>query len=138
MTEAEWRAFLAHGTRTAKLATTRADGRPHVAPVWFLLEGDELVFNTGSGTVKGRTLARDPRVMVCVDDERPPFSYVLVQGRAALSEDLEDVRRWAGRIAERYMGKDRAQEYAERNGVPGELVVRVRIEKVIAEKNLAE
>ena len=73
-----------------------------MAPVWFLLEGDELVFNTGSGTVKGRTLARDPRVMVCVDDERPPFSYVLVQGRAALSEDLEDVRRWAGRIAERY------------------------------------
>jgi PPOX class probable F420-dependent enzyme len=138
MTEAEWRAFLAHGTRTAKLATTRADGRPHLAPVWFLLEGDELVFNTGRGTVKGRTLARDPRVMVCVDDERPPFSYVLVQGRAALSDDLDDVRRWAGRIAERYMDRDRAQEYAERNGVPGELVVRVRIEKVIAEKNLAD
>lgn len=138
MTEPEWRAFLAHGTRTAKLATTRADGRPHLAPVWFLLEGDELVFNTGRSTVKGRTLARDPRVMVCVDDERPPFSYVLVQGRAELSEDLDDVRAWAGRIAERYMGADRAAEYAARNGVPGELVVRVRIEKVVAEKNLAE
>lgn len=138
MTEPEWRAFLSHGTRTAKLATTRADGRPHLAPVWFLLEGDELVFNTGRGTVKGRTLARDPRVMVCVDDERPPYSYVLVQGRAELSEDLDDVRGWAGRIAARYMGAERAEEYAARNGVPGELVVRVRIEKVSAEKDLAE
>ncbi|MFI0901742.1 PPOX class F420-dependent oxidoreductase [Streptomyces sp. NPDC020983] len=137
MTEPEWRAFLAHGTRTAKLATTRADGRPHVAPVWFLLEGDELVLNTGRDTVKGRTLARDPRVMVCVDDERPPFSFVLVHGTATLSEDLDEIRAWAGRIGARYMGEDRAEEFAARNGVPGELLVRIRIEKVTAVSNLA-
>ncbi|WP_031524632.1 PPOX class F420-dependent oxidoreductase [Streptomyces sp. NRRL F-5123] len=137
MTETEWRAFLSHGTRTAKLATTRADGRPHVAPVWFLLEGDDLVFNTGRDTVKGRTLARDPRVMLCVDDEQPPFSFVLVEGRATLSEDPDELRGSAGRIAARYMGADRAEEFAARNGVPGELVVRVRIEKVVAQSDLA-
>jgi PPOX class probable F420-dependent enzyme len=137
MTEPEWRAFLSHGTRTAKLATTRADGRPHVAPVWFVLDGDDLVLNTGRGTVKGRTLARDPRVMVCVDDEEPPFSFALVEGTATLSDDLADVRAWAGRIAARYMGEERAEEYAARNGVPGELVVRVRIEKVVAQRDLA-
>ncbi|MFD9128855.1 PPOX class F420-dependent oxidoreductase [Kitasatospora sp. NPDC059571] len=138
MTEPEWRAFLTHGTRTAKLATTRADGRPHVAPVWFLLDGDDLVLNTGRDTVKGRTLARDPRVMLCVDDERPPFSFVLVQGRAVLSDDLAEVRAWAGRIAARYMGEERAEEYAARNGVPGELLVRVRIEKVTTERGVAD
>lgn len=137
MTEAEWREFLAHGTRTAKLATTRADGSPHLAPVWFLLDGDDLVFNTGRETVKGRTLLRDPRVAICVDDERPPFSFVLVQGRASLSEDPADLRSWAGRIAARYMGEDRAEEFAARNGVPGELLVRVRIEKVVALSSLA-
>ncbi|MFI0938647.1 PPOX class F420-dependent oxidoreductase [Streptomyces sp. NPDC021020] len=137
MTEPEWRAFLAHGTRTAKLATTRADGRPHVAPVWFLLEGDELVFNTGRDTVKGRTLARDPRVMVCVDDEQPPFSFVLVEGLATLSEDPDELHGSAARIAARYMGADRAEEFAARNAVPGELVVRVRIEKVVALSDLA-
>ncbi|WP_327293077.1 PPOX class F420-dependent oxidoreductase [Streptomyces sp. NBC_01198] len=137
MTEPEWRAFLAHSTRTAKLATTRADGRPHLAPVWFLLEGDDIVFNTGRESVKGRTLARDPRVAICVDDERPPFSFVLVEGRADLSEDLDDLRSWARRIAARYMGVDRAEEYAARNGVPGELLVRVRIEKVVAQASLA-
>lgn len=138
MTEPEWRAFLGHGTRTAKLATTRADGRPHVAPVWFLLDGDDLVLNTNRATVKGRTLARDPRVMVCVDDERPPFAFVLVQGRATLSDDLAEVRTWAAGIAARYMGEERAEEYGARNGVPGELLVRVRIEKVTAQSGIAD
>ncbi|MFJ5122277.1 PPOX class F420-dependent oxidoreductase [Kitasatospora sp. NPDC088548] len=137
MTEAEWRAFLAEGTRTAKIATTRADGRPHVAPVWFLLDGDEILFNTGADTVKGRTLARDGRVMLCVDDERPPFSYVVVQGTATLGDDLAEVRHWATRIAARYMGEDLAEQYGARNGVPGELLVRVKIEKVGAEHGVA-
>jgi nitroimidazol reductase NimA-like FMN-containing flavoprotein (pyridoxamine 5'-phosphate oxidase superfamily) len=53
------RDFLAHGTRTGKLAFLAADGRPLVAPVWFIVEDDSLVFNTNSQTAKGRALARD-------------------------------------------------------------------------------
>ncbi|MGK4581952.1 PPOX class F420-dependent oxidoreductase [Kitasatospora sp. HPMI-4] len=138
MTESQWRAFVSAGTRTAKLATTRADGSPHVAPIWFLLDGDDLVFNTGRDTVKGRNLARDGRVMLCVDDERPPFSFVALRGTATLGEDLSEVREWAGRIGARYMGEDRREELAARNGVPGELLVRVRIDHVIAVAELAE
>lgn len=138
MTEPEWRSFLSHGTRTAKLATTRADGRPHVAPVWFLVDGGDLVLNTGKDTVKGRTLARDPRVMLCVDDERPPFSFVLVQGTATLSEDPAELRHWATRIAARYMGEHRAEEFGARNGVPGELLVRIRIDQVNAQGGISD
>ncbi|MEW2317993.1 PPOX class F420-dependent oxidoreductase [Streptomyces bauhiniae] len=138
MTDEEWRAFVSHGTRTGKLATVRADGSPHIAPIWFLLDGDELVFNTGEGTVKGRNLARDPRVALCVDDDRPPFSFVVLNGQARLSEDLDDIRRWATRIAARYMGEDRAEEFGARNGVPGELLVRVHIDHVVAVQDLAD
>ena len=88
----EWRAFVSYGTRTGKLSTVRADGSPHVAPIWFLLDGNDIVFNTGKETVKGRNLARDDRVALCVDDDRPPFGFVVLQGRARLSEDLEEVR----------------------------------------------
>ncbi|MFG2863273.1 PPOX class F420-dependent oxidoreductase [Streptomyces sioyaensis] len=132
MTKDEWQRFLSEGTRTGKLATVRADGSPHVAPVWFLMDGDELVFNTGEDTVKGRNLARDGRVALCVDDDRPPFSFAVVHGTAATSSEPADLRHWATRIAARYMGEDRAEEYGARNGVPGELVVRVRIDKVVA------
>jgi PPOX class probable F420-dependent enzyme len=138
MTDTEWREFVSHGTRTGKLSTVRADGSPHVAPIWFLLDGDDLVFNTGKTTVKGRNLARDGRVALCVDDDRPPFDYVVLQGSARIIEDLDEVRHWAGRIGARYMGEERAEELAARNGVSGELLVRVTIDKVLAQKAVAD
>jgi hypothetical protein len=72
----EARAFLLAQARTAKLATVRADGRPHVAPVWFDLDGDVLLFTTWHASVKGSNLRRDPRVSLCVDDEVPPFAFM--------------------------------------------------------------
>ncbi|MGA5898926.1 PPOX class F420-dependent oxidoreductase [Streptomyces venetus] len=138
MTDAQWREFVTYGTRTGKLSTVRADGSPHVAPIWFLLDGDEVVFNTGERSVKGRNLARDGRVALCVDDDRPPYSFVVLRGRARLVKDLDEVRHWATRIAARYMGEERAEEFGARNAVPGELLVRVTIDKVLAERDLAD
>ncbi|MYU11254.1 TIGR03618 family F420-dependent PPOX class oxidoreductase [Streptomyces sp. SID8361] len=138
MTKDQWQKFLLEGTRTAKLSTVRADGSPHLAPVWFLLDGDDLVFNTGQETVKGRNLARDGRLAICVDDDRPPFAFVTLRGHAELIDDLEQIRHWATRIAARYMGEDRAEEFGARNGVPGELLVRVRIDKVLALSGVAD
>ncbi|MFB0630832.1 PPOX class F420-dependent oxidoreductase [Streptomyces sp. AB3(2024)] len=138
MTQEEWRAFVSHSTRTGKLSTVREDGSPHIAPIWFVLDGDAFVFNTGKSTVKGRNLARDGRVALCVDDDRPPFSYVVLQGRAEISEDLDEMLPWATRIGSRYMGEDRGEAFGRRNAVPGELLVRVRIDKVIATAGIAD
>ena len=128
----EIREFLAHGTRTAKLGFVAADGRPLVAPVWFVVEGDELWFNTGGTTAKGRAIARDPRLVLCVDIEQPPYAYVQVQGVATVTEDRGELVASATLIGRRYMGADRAEEFGRRNGVPGELVVRLHPSKVIA------
>jgi PPOX class probable F420-dependent enzyme len=132
MSADEVREFLSRGTRTAKLATTMRDGSPHVMPVWFVLEGDELVFNTHADTVKGRNLTRDPRASMLVDDERPPFAFVHMRGRVALSKDSAELLRTATEIAGRYMGADRAAQFGARNAVADELVVRFRPERVIA------
>src|SRR5690606_302593 len=121
MSDDEAFAFLAERPRTAKLATVRADGRPHVAPVWVALDGHSIVFNTGADSVKGRTLRRDPRAALCVDDEAPPFAFALFEGTVEISDDPDELRHWAGIIGGRYMGADRADEYGARNGVPGEL-----------------
>jgi PPOX class probable F420-dependent enzyme len=124
--------FLSAGTRTGKLAYAGLDGRPLVAPIWFIVEDGDLVFNTGKDTAKGRALARDPRAALCVDLEEPPYGFVQVQGEAELSEDPGELVRTATAIAARYMGPGRAEEFGQRNGVPGELVVRLRAVKVIA------
>ena len=128
----EVRAFLQEGTRTGKLSYLAADGRPLVAPVWFVLEGDSLVFNTHTDTAKGRSLARDPRISLCVDLDEPPYAFVQVQGEAELSEDPAELVRTATSIAARYMGAGLAQQFGRRNGVLGELVVRLRPTKVVA------
>ncbi|MBN0043497.1 PPOX class F420-dependent oxidoreductase [Streptomyces actuosus] len=138
MTDAEWREFVSYGTRTGKLSTVRADGSPHVTPIWFLLDGDEVVFNTHKESVKGRNLVRDGRVALCVDDDRPPYGFVVLQGRARVSEDLGELRAWATRIGARYMGEDRAEEFGARNGVPGEFLVRVAVDRVLAQKAVAD
>ncbi len=137
MSSAEAREFLLSGARTAKLATVRADGRPHVAPIWFLLDGDDLVFNTWHKSVKAMNLKRDGRVSLCVDDETPPFAFVLIEGTAYISDELTAVKHWATRIAARYMGEDQAAAYGKRNGVPGKLLIRVTITKIVAQKEIA-
>ena len=138
MTEDEWRAFLSSPARPAVLSTVRADGRPHAAPIWFDSDGEQLVFTTGATTVKGRNIGRDPRVALCVQDDRPPFSFVAIEGRAALSDDLDQVRAWAARIGGRYMGAARAEEFGARNGVPGELLVTVVVTRVTAARDVAD
>lgn len=139
MTSDWWRDFIAETpARTAKLATVQANGAPHVAPVWVALDGDDLLFTTAATTSKGLALRRDPRVAMSFDDERPPFSFVLVQGRATISEDPAELLHWATVIGGRYMGDDQAERYGRRNGVPGELLVRVSPTKVIAERDIAD
>ena len=138
MSEQEIWDFLRAGTRTAHVATTRPDGRPHVKPVWFVLAGRpgdfQLVFTTHADTVKGRDLRRSPQVAASVDDPAPPYSFVIVTGTAQISEQLEEVRAAAATIGGRYMGADRAAEFGARNGVPGELLIRLIPVKVIAQR----
>jgi PPOX class probable F420-dependent enzyme len=136
LTDPEVSAFLTAGTRTGKLSYAGGDGRPLVTPVWFIVEDGGIVFNTGKETAKGRALARDPRAALCVDLEEPPYAFVQVQGVAELSEDLSELVRTATAIAARYIGPERAEEFGKRNGVPGELVVRLRPTRVVAHFNM--
>jgi PPOX class probable F420-dependent enzyme len=143
MNDPEVRTFLAHGTRTGKLAWVAPSGQPQVAPVWFVIDDAvtdalEVVFNTGARSAKGKAIRRDPRVSLLVDDERPPFSYVKLTGTVTVSEDPDDLRRWATRIGGRYMGAERAEEFGARNGVAGELLIRLRAAKVDGLRDIAD
>jgi PPOX class probable F420-dependent enzyme len=139
MTDDELTAFLlARPARTAKLAVTRRDGHPHVVPVWFDLDGHEVVFTTGRDTVKGRAIKRDGRVSLCVDDERPPFAYVKIDGDARVVDDADELLRWATRIGGRYMGEEQAEAYGRRNAVPTELLIRVRPTHAVGRTRISE
>ncbi len=138
MTDEERRAFLTEEARTAALATVRADGRPHVAPIWFVPDGDDIVFTTWHESVKGRNLRRDPRASLNVDDPRFPFSFVVIEGTCSISEDLDELGTWSHRIAARYVPPARADDFGRRNAVAGELLIRLSPRRITAQRAIAD
>jgi PPOX class probable F420-dependent enzyme len=138
MTAAEYRSFLLDRARTASLATVRPGGRPHVVPVWFDLDGDVVVFTTGETAVKAKNMRHEPRVGLCIDDEEPPFAFVLIEGMATMTAGDPDLLYWTTRIGGRYMGADLAETYGKRNAVEGELLVLVTPTRVVARKNISD
>ena len=138
MTDEERRDFLLAGTRTGKVAWLSPKANVHVAPVWFVLDGDDVLFTTHEDSAKGKALSDGARVSMVVDDQAPPFSYVKVDGPVTLSDDPDQLLAVATRIGARYMGADRAEEFGRRNGVPGELIVRVSPTKLTALADISD
>jgi PPOX class probable F420-dependent enzyme len=149
MSEKEIRRFLMQGTYTGKLATIKKDGSSHIVPIWFVLESsdkngsddredDDIIFTTSGSSVKAKNIERDNRVSICVDNQTPPFSFVIVYGTAKIYDlGQNELFRFATKIARRYMGKDDAENYGRRNSTEGEVLVRIKAKRIIAEKDIA-
>ena len=144
MSKKEIMKFLVQGTLTGKLATARKDGSPHVVPIWFILDdtsnnsNGDIIFTTSSGSVKAKNIRRDSRVSVCIDDQKPPFSFVTMYGTAKIQQyNQNELVKWASKIAGRYMGRKNAESYGKRNSAEGEVLVRVKPTRIIAEKAIA-
>ena len=137
MTPEERRAFLLAPGRTGHLGTVREDGRAHVAPIWFSLDGDDVVFNTAADTVKGRNLRRTGRASLSVDLPVMPYGFVHLEGPVAIEDDPEAYRPWSRQISAKYVPFDEVEAYTDRNAVEGELLVRLTPETIVAVADLA-
>jgi PPOX class probable F420-dependent enzyme len=145
MSKKEIRRFLLQGTLTGKLATVKNDGTPHVVPIWFILNditdnntSGDIIFTTSSMSVKAKNIQHDNRVSICIDDQTPPFSFVTVYGIAKIQQYKQnELLKWATKIAERYMGKKKAESYGKRNSTEGEMLVRIKPKRIVAEKDIA-
>jgi PPOX class probable F420-dependent enzyme len=145
MSKKEIRRFLLQGTLTGKLTTVKNDGTPHVVPIWFILDditdnntSGDIIFTTSSMSVKAKNIQHDNRVSICIDDQTPPFSFVTVYGIAKIQQYKQnELLKWATKIAERYMGKKNAESYGKRNSSEGEMLVRIKPKRIVAEKDIA-
>jgi PPOX class probable F420-dependent enzyme len=108
-----------------------------VVPVWFVIEGDEIVFTCASTSVKARNLARDPRAALVVDDEAFPYAFVTVRGTVAMAVRPDDLLMWTTRIAARYVGAERAEEFGRRNEQFDDCLVRLTPERTLARAEVA-
>ncbi len=138
MTKEETLAFLTEGSRTGKLAWVSKDGNPHVAPIWFVLDGEDIIFMTGTVSGKARALARTGRASMVVDLEEPPYAFVKIDGSVTVTEGDPDLLAWSIKIGGRYMGPDRAEEFGKRNATPDEALLRLTPDRVTALTNVSD
>ena len=107
LSQSEINEFL-DGVYIARVATTRPDGRPHIAPVWYLWDDDTLYFESESRTVKTRNLRLNPNIAISVDVTAGGLrlKYVILEGRVEFIENVEEVKKIANRVYSRYMGQE--------------------------------
>ena len=103
----EQRAFL-DAKRFAVLGTVSASGAPHLTIMWYVLDGDEIMFNTKAGRAKESNLARDPRVSLLVYDDTG-YKYLRIDGRVRAITDPDIAHHDIARLAVRYQGAERAR-----------------------------
>ena len=72
---------LLDGANFAHLATLLPDGAPKAEPVWVAREDDRILITTDANTLKGKNLARDPRVALSVVAFDNPYEQLLVRGK---------------------------------------------------------
>jgi len=103
MTSEEIQAFL-ESSHTLQVATNGHDGRPHLAPMWFVMEDDRVVFRSFSKSQKIVNLRRDQNLTVLAERglAYAELQGVRIRGTAGLVDDPEYVRGLYGRLAAKY------------------------------------
>ncbi|MGE5140738.1 MAG: pyridoxamine 5'-phosphate oxidase family protein [Rudaea sp.] len=116
--------------RIARLATISPDGYPHVVPIYFLLDGDDIVFGSDRDERKVKNALRNPKAAVVIggEPETDEAGY-LIQGELSVEENRDG--RLTRRLARRYESKEEAEEHAAEWGESETVIIRLKPRKVI-------
>jgi PPOX class probable F420-dependent enzyme len=116
LTQAEVDTFLDERGHLLRLATVDADGMPRVVPIWFIRQGEDILFTPRGPSVFLANIRRDPRVGLSIDEDPLPYRKVTVQGIARIVHDVGEDDAWRDlyrAIAKRYVDDDAADAYVD-------------------------
>ena len=126
------RAFLEE-KRFAVVGSKNPNGSPHLAVMWYLLDGNDIIVNSAEGRTKDRNLALDPRMSVLVADG---YRWVRVDGRARIEHDQAIAHADIRRLAARYYEDERRVDEAVRSNFSKQhrITYRLPIRRVASEE----
>ena len=127
MSPAEREQFLAD-VHVAVLSVAVGDGRgPLAVPVWYGYQpGGTVNVSTGRGTRKARAIMAAGRFTLNVQDDRPPYKYVTVEGPAAIEDATEAERR---DLARRYLGLEGGDAFIAATPDGNQVMIRMTPER---------
>ena len=105
MTPDEMHAFLDEG-RDLQVASINADGTPHLVTMWYLRDGEDLLFWTYAKSQKVVNVRRDPRatVLVATGEKYEELKGVSINGATTVVDDLDQVLAFGEKVYEKYWG----------------------------------
>jgi len=124
----EQRKFAAE-VNVAVLATVDGKGRPHATPIWYMLDGDEIVLSVGRGGQKHRNLERNPEVTLVIDSRKVPYYALMLSGAVEIGAALDDAQKLA--LASRYLGEEIGKRYVEMTAGDDSVSLRLKPRKVM-------
>jgi len=124
----EQRKFAAE-VNVAVLATVDGKGRPHATPIWYMLDGDEIVLSVGRGGQKHRNLERNPEVTLVIDSRKVPYYALMLSGPVEIGPALEGAPKLA--LVTRYLGEEMGKRYIEMTEGEDGVSLRLKPRKVM-------
>ena len=124
------------GLSSAAVATTNADGSPHVVPLWFVWPEEAIYLSTRRNGRTWANVERDPRVAVTIDLGRSwvEIAGIEIRGRAEpLPAEHASMRKPISAWLEKYrplLAGDGFSRFAEE--IPGLGFLRVVPDRVVA------
>lgn len=120
MTKAEREAFLAD-VHVGVLAVDEPGRGPMSLPIWYLVDGDEVVISITAGSLKARLIEAAGRATMTIQTEDPPYKYASIEGPARIVPAAHDPLE----LASRYLGSELGRWYVDNS--PGEGLVNIRL-----------
>ncbi|MBI4570784.1 MAG: pyridoxamine 5'-phosphate oxidase family protein [Chloroflexi bacterium] len=127
----EEREFL-KANRLVVVGLNRKAGPPHLTPVYYVLDGDDLLMSTTASRLKARAVRRNPDVSLCVIGEQPPFPYLLIYGKGTIEQEgaVDAMMQVGARMTGNPVPESARPALEERARSEGRVVLRVRPESI--------
>lgn len=135
LTSQEIDAYLA-GPHVAHFASIRADGTPHISPVWYQWEDGKVTVVSADAAVKTRNVRQNPKVAISVATDEWPYQYVILEGNATVRNDnLKDAVR---SVFSRYEGEERGEQEADEltEGDQQLVAIEIAVNRVLSWKGI--
>ena len=125
MTTEQREAFLA-GLHVGILSIQRDGKGPLALPIWYQYEDGDVIVHMSGDSLKAKLLRRHGRASITVQDETPPYRYVMVEGPVTVQHEGRDILP----MAVRYLGEAMGRQYADANPTtPDSVVARLTPER---------
>jgi PPOX class probable F420-dependent enzyme len=133
LSEDEVRGYL-EKRKVMQVATMGPRGFPHVVPLWFVPDGDELIAWTFAKSQKAKNLERDPRATVALEDgvQYDELRGVMLECDVELTRETDRVAEVGMALADRYGGGSEEMKEAFRKQAEKRVGLRFKPSRVVS------